>query len=251
LSDLNPWLSWLRPAAELVKAQRAVIRDDNVALKVEKVASTAISASLEYYRGMRDAASEAAFFQTYGNVFSLYVADKRQGGAKATERLTEPRDLPFVQEALASIAEGGYPEALARVACLLARKGEPLLLSRLQMRQELKADYHALLPAMPADQWRRIRGEQEIIVRYEPEQALATLPKLLARRGDRDKLVTLVRRLLADDRVQRTKPSTEQLAMVEHIGQTLAVDTEPSRRSPVRRKSKSESAGKRAQKRGK
>ena len=82
LSDLNPWLGWLGPTAELVKAQRAEMREDNVALKVEKVASTAISASLEFYRGMRDAASEAVFFQTYGNVFSLYVADKRQGDAK-------------------------------------------------------------------------------------------------------------------------------------------------------------------------
>ncbi len=245
LSDLNPWLSWLGPTAELVKAQRAGIGDDNVALKVEKVASTAISASLEYYRGMRDAASEAAFFQTYGNVFSLYVADKRQGDAKATERMIEPHELPFVQEALASIAEGGFAEALARVACLLARKGEPLLLSRLQMRQALKADYEALLPAMPPDQWRRIRGEQEIIVRYEPEQALATLPKLLAGQGDRDKLVTLVRRLLADERVQRAKPSTEQLALVQHIGETLAVDAKASPRSRKGLKPKSKSVGRR------
>ena len=35
----------------------------------------------------------------------------------------EPRELPFVQDALASIAEGGYAEALARVACLLAAQG--------------------------------------------------------------------------------------------------------------------------------
>jgi len=198
---------------------------------------------------MRDAASEAAFFQTYGNVFSLYVADKRQAGGKTSEPMVEPRELPFVQEALASIAEGGYPEALARVACLLARKGEPLLLSRLQMRQELMADYHALLPAMPPDQWRRIRGEQEIIVRYEPEQALATLPKLLARQGDRDKLVTLVQRLLADERVQRTKPSTEQLAMVEHLGETLEVTPRTSRPAPVPRKAKGKPAGKRSRNR--
>ena len=249
LSDLNPWLGWLRPAAELVKVRRVGIGDDNVALKLEKVASAAISASLEYYRAVRDAASEAAFFQTYGNVFSLYVADKQEADEKAADRIVEPRELPFVQEALASIAEGGYPEALARVACLLARKGEPLLLARLQMRQELRADYRELLPAMPPDQWRRVRGEQEVIVRSEPEQALATLPKLLADRGDREKLVTLVRRLLADERVQRAKPSTEQLAMVEHIGETLAVEAAASRRSSVRRKTSGKPAGKRGRNR--
>ena len=97
--------------------------------------------------------------------------------------MVEPRELPFVKEALASIAKGGYAEALARVACLLARKGEPLLLSRLQMRQELMDEYRELLPAMPPDQWRRIRGEQEIIVRYEPEQALATLPAVASATG--------------------------------------------------------------------
>jgi hypothetical protein len=160
----------------------------------------------------------------------------REGRSKASEQMIEPRDLPFVQEALASIAEGGFAEALARVACLLARKGEPLLLSRLQMRQELKADYQALLPAMPPDQWRRIRGEQEIIVRYEPEQALATLPKLLARRGDRDKLVTLVRRL--PPTTGFSVPAVDRAACHgQHIGETLEVPSGASRRSRVPRKS--------------
>jgi hypothetical protein len=189
---------------------------------------------------VRDAASEAAFFQTYGNVFSLYVADKSEVEQKAAEAIAEPRELPFVQEALASIAEGGYAEALARVACLLARKGEPLLLSRLQVKQEMIADYGDLLPVMPPDQWRRIRGEQDIIVRYEPEQALKTLPKLLSNPGDRERLVTLVRKLLLDERVHSTKPSTEQIAMVENIGETLRVDNAghvwASVKTPVKRR---------------
>ena len=91
------------------------------------------------------------------------------------------------------------------------------------MKQELIAEYKDLLPAMPPDQWRRVRGEQEIIVRYEPEQALATLPSCCATTADRERLVTLVQRLLADERVQRAKPSTEQLAMIENIGETLSV----------------------------
>ena len=191
-------------------------------MKLEKATSAAFSASLEYYRAIRDALSEAAFFQTYGNVFSLYMADKR-AAKEAAAPVAEARELPFVQEALASIEEGGYPEALARVACLLARKGEPLLLTSLQLKQEMMADYADLLPAMPADQWRRIRGEQEIIVRYEPERALATLPRLLTDPADRRKLVTLVRKLVNDERVQRRKPSSQQLSMVENIGDALDV----------------------------
>jgi hypothetical protein len=221
MSDLNPWLGWLGPAAQSVKSQRKAVGKDNAALKMEKTASAAISASLDYYRAMRDAASEAAFFLAYGNVFSLYLADKQAAGAKTAERITEPRELPFVREALESIAEGGYPEALARVACLLARKGEPLLLSRLQTKQALMDEYRDLLPALPWNEWRRIRGEQEIVVRYEPDRALATLPALLADRADRERLVELVRRLIADERVQRAKPSTEQLAMIANIGEAL------------------------------
>ncbi len=193
---------------------------------------------------MRDAASEAAFFLAYGNVFSLYLADKQAADTSAAERIAEPRELPFVREALDSIAEGGYPEALARVACLLARKGEPLLLSRLQTKQALVDEYRDLLPAMPWSQWRRIRGEQEIIVRYEPDKALATLPALLANRADRERLVTLVRRLLADERVQRANPSTEQLAMIANIGETLDI------RAPAAKRSK-RAPGKRATKKRK
>jgi hypothetical protein len=82
ISDLNPWLAWLGPAAKMVKAQRQPLAADAPARKVEKVASEAISASLDYYRAVRDATSEAMFFETYGNVFSLYLADKHEAEAR-------------------------------------------------------------------------------------------------------------------------------------------------------------------------
>ena len=222
LSDFNPWLGWLKPAAQAVRAQRKVSSKNNAVSQVEKASSKAISASLEYCRALRDAASEAMFFHTYGNVFSLYVADKAEAEARGAPIL-EGRELPFVAEALASIERGGYPEALARVAAMLARSGEPLPLSTLQLKQELMADYADLLPSTAPDEWRRIRGEQEIIVRYEPERALATLPKLLADPSDRQKLVTVVRKLLADERVRRRQPSSQQLSTIEHVGNALQI----------------------------
>ena len=235
-SDLNPWLAWLGPAAQAVKAQRRQATADNPGGKIQKMVSDGISASLDYYREIRDANSEAAFFQMYGNVFSLYLADKHNAGAHAAEGMTEPRELPFVKEALASIGEGGFAEALARVGSLLARRGAPLPLARLALKQQLATEYHDLLPDWAPDEWRRIRGEQDIIVCYEPEKAIAALPKLLSKHGDRERLVTLVRRLLADERMRHFEPTTEQLAMIENIGETLDVAPARSRgRTPARK----------------
>jgi pimeloyl-ACP methyl ester carboxylesterase len=226
-SDLNPWLAWLGPAAQAVKAQRQPATADNPNIKLQKLMSEAVSASLDYYRETRDANSEAAFFQTYGNVFSLFLADKHEAKGQAAQGMTEPRELPFVKDALAAIAQGGFAEALARVGSLLARRGAPLPLARLAVKQELATEYHHLLPDVAPDAWRRIRGEQDIIVRYEPEQAIATLPRLLAKAGDRERLIALVRLLLADERMRRFEPTSEQLAMVESIGEAL--DVTPAR----------------------
>ena len=120
--------------------------------------------------------------------------------------------------------KAALPRRWPASASLLARRGAPLPLARLALKQELTAEYRDLLPDLAPDEWRRIRGEQDIIVRYEPEKAIAALPKLLAKPGDRERLVTLVRRLLADERMRRFEPTTEQLAMIENIGETLDVD---------------------------
>ena len=218
-SDLNPWLAWLQPAAEAVQAARKPARADSLPKRVEAAASEAISASLDYYRALRDAQSEAAFFQIYGNVFALYLADKHE--AEAALAVADPRELPFVQSALAAIDEGGYPEALARAAYLLARKGEPLLLSSLELKEELAAEYRDLLPAVTREEWRRIRGEQEIVARYEPDRAIATLPKLLADPRDRERLRALLERLGSDERIRRTKPTAAQVAMLGELERTI------------------------------
>jgi pimeloyl-ACP methyl ester carboxylesterase len=219
VSDLNPWLAWLGPAAEMAKARRQPLAPDEPARRAEAMLSELTSASLDYYRAIRDAVSEAAFYQIYGNLFSLYFAD-RPGGKPAEEG-----ENAVVKKALASISEGGYPEALARVAFLLSRKGEPLPLSRLELKRELMDDYREFLQDIPRDEQRRIRGEQEIIVGREPEKAIATLPRLLAKRADRDRLVALLERLLADRRIQAGKPSAGQAAMLERIRGVLGSAT--------------------------
>jgi pimeloyl-ACP methyl ester carboxylesterase len=234
LSDLNPALWWLGPAAEMVKQQRKALPADHPMRKNEKLMSELTSASLQYRGKVKDALNEAMFFHTYGNMFSLYLADQPERQAIASQGPQDPRELAVVQEALAAIGEGGYAAATARVAFLLARKGEPLPLSRLQLKKELISDYKDLLPAIPMDEARRVRGEQELVVRYEPEQAVATLPQLLPDKADRERLLSLLDRVLADQRVQKMKPSPAQLAMLQRIRDALPVQASNVRKLPAR-----------------
>jgi hypothetical protein len=222
-SDLNPWMAWLGPAAKAVKEHRKPLAPDQPLQQLEKIGSEMLSASLDLYRGMRDAATEASFFGVYANMFSMFLADKHQEtAAKAAQTQAAPRELPYVKEALASIGQGGYAEAFARIGALLMRRGEPLPLARLETKEELAQDYADYVPRLAPDQLRRIRGEQEIIVRYEPEQAVLSLPTLLGDGRDRAKLLTLLDKLVADPRIQSVQPSPEQLSMLDRIRTVLS-----------------------------
>jgi pimeloyl-ACP methyl ester carboxylesterase len=219
-SDLNPWLAWLAPAAEMVKAQRQELAPDAPGRRVDRMLSEFTSASLDYYRELRDAVSEAMFFQTYGNLFSLYLADK--GAAEAGPAPTvAPQDLPVVQEALAAIDRGGYAEAIARVASLLMADDQVVPLARLELKRDLMADYAHLLPDLTADARRRIRGEQDIIVRYAREQAIATLPKLLSDAADRERFVELLTSLRSDPRLLGHEVGERDLEVIKAVKEVL------------------------------
>lgn len=222
-SDQNPWLWWLKPTAGSVKEHRQPAEPEQPFRRVEKMVSALVSASFDLYRDVRDAVSEAMFFEVYGNMFSLYLSDKHEMKEREVPKAQDPRDLPFVKEALASMAEGGYPEALARVGTLLARRGQPIPLSRMDLKEELIGEYRDLLPDIPRDQMRRIRGEQEVIIRYEPEKAVETLPRLLRDPEDRKRLLTLVDRLLSDKRINLQGATPEQRATLKRIGEALSV----------------------------
>ena len=223
ISDLNPWLAWLRPAAGMIKSCRQAVGQETPFRQTERLLSECVSSGLDFYSGIRDAISESLFFETYGSLFEFYLAGRQE--EREREPIADHRELPFVKEALASISEGGYAEAVARVFALLSERGKPLPLTQLRLTQELAEKYAHLLPQNSPEQTRRVRGEQEIIVRYEFKRALETLPHLVRYSGSRARMITLLDAVLTEVCLGQIKPTPEQISIFDKIRRVL--DTEP------------------------
>jgi hypothetical protein len=223
VSGLNPWLAWLQPAAEAVKTARRPVAADNPLRQGEKLGAELLSASLDCWRALRDAATETAFFSVYAQLALL----QGEEGAEP-----EAQTLPASADETPSVEQGGYPEALARVAYLLSRNDEALPLSRLELRQAVATSYADDLPELAPHEWRALRGTQEVIAREQPEEAVATLPDLLADPADRARLIGLLDKLIKDRRVLGGQPTVAQKAMHARIRAVLA--DKPTRPRPAR-----------------
>jgi hypothetical protein len=132
---------------------------------------------------VRDATSEAAFFEVYGNMMSLQMADERE--AMRSKRKFDPRSIPAVREVLDTLEEGSAIEGLARIAMLISKAGRGRhRLSQMQKTRELLSP-EGEIAHLSEDARRRLLQEETIVVEFEPERAKRSLPKLLRTAADR------------------------------------------------------------------
>jgi hypothetical protein len=152
--------------------------------------SEMITASWNLYRDMRDAESEAKFFQIYGSMIALGASGDVKIGPQPFTK-PDSRELPFVKEALDQIEKGGYPEALARIGALTGQFAGAIPLDRLQMTMEfIRSD--KVLSKITEDEARRLRSEAGVMVLMEPERTLRALPILLAKKEERELVMALL-----------------------------------------------------------
>lgn len=213
-SDLNPMMWPLSAMAQAVKDSRKPSAADNPFLAIQKMGSTAISAWLDLVRDLRDATQAALFFQIYGSMAAIGATETKF--EEGLETKVDPRELPFVKEALSAIDKGGYPEALARIGALAAKmaKGETIQLHQLKLADEfVRSD--KVLSKMSEDERRRIRNEQVIIVEFEPKRALQTLPVLLANQADRERVLEILKK--AESVADLTESEVEAIEEIQDM----------------------------------
>ena len=142
---------------------------------------------------LRDAASEAAFFEVYGNMLSLHMADEREEIRRS--RKFDPRSLPAVREVLDTIDEGSAIEGLARIAMLITKAGRaaPPVADAAHARDPVAGRrYRALVrgrappPAAGGDHRRRVRTRaRQALAAQAAAHARRTAPCAGASRPDR------------------------------------------------------------------
>jgi pimeloyl-ACP methyl ester carboxylesterase len=190
VSDMNPFMLPFAAAAERVKENRAPAAANNAFLVVERALADRVEGAIDSWRDWRDAWTEAAFHAVYGTLAAIGVA----GGSaeeEAAETADALADAPAVRAALDRIAEGGYAEAVVRMMILLARARGGVRRSRLARSQAVLTG-EAPFADMTAAARQALIREQTLVVEMAPEEALGTLPKLLADAADRHRALATV-----------------------------------------------------------
>jgi pimeloyl-ACP methyl ester carboxylesterase len=185
-SDRNPLLAGLPAIAAAARTYRRPRSADNLGRRAELLASEYVNAALDLYRDLRDAASEAAFFEVYGNLLSLSMADQRAVIRRQTP--FDARALPAVRQVLDEIDQGGLPEAIIRTGILVVKAGGGK--RRLAQMEHTRALLQptGVLRDIDEDHFRRLLHEETLVVEFEPKLAKASLPKLIHNASDRQKL---------------------------------------------------------------
>ena len=193
LSDRNPLLAGVPAAAAMARAWRQPRTPDNAAPRREARLVRRSRASLDLYRDLRDAAYEATFFQVYGNLMSLQMADQRAAIRRQTR--FDPRALPAVRQVL----DDTRPRRAARGGRAQRPPGREGRRRQAPARADRERARAARAVAacsrdLTEDDLRRVLHDETIVVEFEPAQAKRTLPRLVDLAGRPPQAQPAVRR---------------------------------------------------------
>ena len=181
-SDLNPWMWWVKAAAEAVRANRQPVAPDNPFSQAEKKLSGQIEEALDRYRDVRDDFAERLFKGLYESPW-LAAAVGIPAGSRS-ER--DSRDASWEREELKRlkleeieswVESGTLADAWARLVLYIRPEGKgadvrPFNLIR-RVIEETRPESVPSLAVLKAAVKR-----QAFVLALHEERAIAALPKL-------------------------------------------------------------------------
>jgi hypothetical protein len=201
-ADENPFMRPVAEWAETVRENRRPVGPDNPFLAFERMMSDTIASGLEMWGNMRDAATEAFFFNTYGSPMLQAMVGLRAEETSVSRRIGRDvaREAAAKQAAVQleqGVDQGGLIEAAVR-ALIYVRLPEGKVDERgFAALKQISAELPAAKRVGLA-RFKEVVKEQYLILLLDTERAIAALPKLLpSDRQQCQEVLALLRRVLA------------------------------------------------------
>jgi pimeloyl-ACP methyl ester carboxylesterase len=189
-SDRNPMMRSLSETANRVLNERKPIDGANPFLDIERIWASSITQGFDLMRDVRDTFYEMTFLSIYGSPFMHWL-----GASHAFERTRkdpkELRLLPEVQAILLGVERGGFEEAVIRMLILLAESRGSVRRDRLERSTKVLTRDEPFA-SLGAERRAAFIREQSIIVEFEKDLAIDTLPSLLSEPTERQKAIDVV-----------------------------------------------------------
>ena len=214
--DENPLMKTAAAAAESARRDRRPADASNPWLAWERWWADGVVQTFDLWRDVRDAACETAFLTLWGSPFM-----HRIGESHAFERTRKDRkDLRLLPEAqaIARLDRGGFVEAVVRMLIVLVHSRGSVRRDRLERAANALAQDEPFALLGPERSAAIIR-EQAVIVEFEPEKAIETLPSLLADAAEREKAIAEVE--FIEGAVEEMAPSTVEA--LQHLRAVLGL----------------------------
>ncbi len=223
-SDTNPSMQWVHKLADMARQKRQPAQPDNPFKHLEKAVANSVTQSLDLYRDLRDAFYESSFLGLYGLPL-MRDFGKRSMQRRSMHQATELRNLPEVQRILNGMKHGDVAAAVIRMLILLAESRGEVRKDRLERSAKLLHDTQPFA-AMGAERRATIIHEQSILVEFEREQALNTLPALLPTADARRQAMEWIHFVVGE----RSDMVDHSLELIGRFEELLGVPFEPGGR---------------------
>jgi Protein of unknown function (DUF3141) len=210
--DANPFMKGVSEQAQKAAAERQPADPNNPFLFAERLWADSVANTLDAFRDARDAMYELAFLGVYSSPAMLRLGEKF-----AFERTRKDpkmlRYLPEVQAVLLNVDRGTFEEAVIRMLILMAESRATVRRDRLERSAKVLAHDEPFASLGPEKRAGLIH-EQSLIVEFEPELAVKTLPDLLPEMEDRERAVEVVEYIAGA--VEEMEPATIPLVQRFH-----------------------------------
>jgi pimeloyl-ACP methyl ester carboxylesterase len=214
-SDRNPLMQPVAALAEQVRAQRRDALPENPFRQLEAFNANLVTQWLDGLRDMQSAMMELSFHLLWA-VPAVATQGTPQSQLISVAPQEDLRSLVQVQDALDRIEQGGFPAGVIRMLIFLAHSRKEVRRSRLERSNKMLMSTEPFASMKPKHRTRLIHREN-LIVTFEPEAAMAALPKLLKGKEDRRRALKLCWEIAGP----REEMSPDSQAMMARLATTM------------------------------